>query len=1055
MNSIIRKILFLLLLGLPPWLFVSATPEAKPETTPDTKTEVKSEANHKTKSKDCVLVVSSSSTHRFNSGRTYSFVDGIVKKANLDADVQINLIDEFKINNLVELDSLKNAIIKSTDGRRPKLILLLGFYSYIFCEDFNNCWPDVPMLLAGERDYTGPKERLVTHTPIRTDEHIQLSDLRKRMNMTYMKANTYPYETLKLMYRLMPHLKSVYYITDGCYSCQQSSYDIQQIVSKKFLGMKYKQLTSDSMSTDELLITLTEPKKGTAASIYSSWSKWDDKTQSAIMSDYFYQTVSSLGTPLFTLRNLGADKWKGSVGGCFTDGHTFRAKLYENIYNILCGAAPRDISTFLQDKGTPTFNYNALKYFDLDPDDCPMGSVFYNLPEENGYGLFHWFRSNPWAVVLLAIIVVFFVGYIPMRLLKSMRHRKQIEKKMQERINGIINTMPLLYMYAEMITDENGVIVETVFRDVNKCFVEQVLNREDCIGKKMSVLFPDSMPVFLKASNQAKQTGKSVNFQYYYPELKRYYEIMVRPSEEGRFMEYFCMDSTELRNVQKALQSNNLKMNMALEISDVSSWRWELGTHTIHFHRYVKDADGKTRQQDIDMTEEQMYGLITPEDRERIRHESEELISGRKESVKIEYRTMQSADNPQNCEWVEVRASVGARDEEGKVLNLIGTRQIITHRKKMEEELVKAKVQAEESNRLKSAFLANMSHEIRTPLNAIVGFSGLLANAEEQSERNEYAGIIENNSELLLQLVGDILDLSKIEAGTMEFVYSDFDLNKLMTDLHSLYQMHIPAENAVTMSCNLGLAHCVIHSERNRLTQLITNLVNNAIKFTPKGNITFGYELRGDMLYFSVKDTGFGIEKEKQKDVFNRFVKLNAFKQGTGLGLAICKSIAETLGGEIGLESEFGKGSTFYFTIPYKPVAETKKKSVEAKEVAKDTNQKACILVAEDNDSNYKLINAILSKHYNLVHAWNGREAVDLFVKHNPQLIIMDINMPEMNGYEATAEIRKISVDVPILALTAYAYASDEENILNSGMNSYMSKPINMKKLKSQIESMI
>ena len=239
------------------------------------------------------------------------------------------------------------------------------------------------------------------------------------------------------------------------------------------------------------------------------------------------------------------------------------------------------------------------------------------------------------------------------------------------------------------------------------------------------------------------------------------------------------------------------------------------------------------------------------------------------------------------------------------------------------------------------------------------------------------------------------------------------------------------------------------------MTQLVTNLVTNAIKFTEHGTINFGYELRNDMLRFYVSDTGCGIPKEKQKDIFNRFIKLNDFKQGFGLGLPICKSIVNDLGGEIGVESEEGKGSTFWFTIPYVPVGKTVKTDASVRITVASPSAKSNILVAEDNESNYELVSAILSDDYNLFHAWNGRQAIEMFKECNPQLILMDINMPEMDGYEATRAIRKLSTDIPILALTAYAYASDEERILASGMNAYMSKPVNAQQLCIRIDSLL
>lgn len=628
-------------------------------------------------------------------------------------------------------------------------------------------------------------------------------------------------------------------------------------------------------------------------------------------------------------------------------------------------------------------------------------------------------------------------------------------KAQKEKELRLINTMPLFYMREETVLDENGKIVDLIYRDVNDRFATEILKREDCIGKFNSELFPDSMPIFLQNSNLAKQTEKPVNFQYYYSDNDTFFEIMVLPSEEGRSMEYFCMDCTRLYRVRRELKEFSEKMALALEVSNVYPWRWNIDKQNGDCQTITRDETGKLVYDSVFIKEDEVFSHIDSNDRMHVRKAVDDLIAGRTHIMKEEYRTNPVATGHNNLEWVEATAVVGERDSDGRPVSLVGSLQIITRRKKMEEELILAKAHAEESNKLKSAFLANMSHEIRTPLNAIVGFSGLIVNEKDENKRNKYVQVIESNNELLLKLIGDILDLSKVEAGSMEYTHSEFDLNKLMEDMNGTLQLRLDKKKQVVLSYKCGLEQCVIRSERNRLTQLVTNLVTNAIKFTEHGTINFGYELRNDMLRFYVSDTGCGIPKEKQKDIFNRFIKLNDFKQGFGLGLPICKSIVNDLGGEIGVESEEGKGSTFWFTIPYVPVEKTVKTDAPVRITVASPSAKSNILVAEDNESNYELVSAILSDDYNLFHAWNGRQAIEMFKECNPQLILMDINMPEMDGYEATRAIRKLSTDIPILALTAYAYASDEERILASGMNAYMSKPVNAQQLCIRIDSLL
>ena len=373
----------------------------------------------------------------------------------------------------------------------------------------------------------------------------------------------------------------------------------------------------------------------------------------------------------------------------------------------------------------------------------------------------------------------------------------------------------------------------------------------------------------------------------------------------------------------------------------------------------------------------------------------------------------------------------------------------------MEQELIETKEQAEESNRLKSVFLANMSHEIRTPLNAIVGFSRLLATVDNESEKEEYIQIIENNNDLLLQLISDILDLSKIETGTMEFVEAPVDVNEMLEEI--THAMTLRAEpKGVEVRFKDCLPECCILSDRNRLHQVMTNLMTNALKFTDSGTITIGYTLQpGNMLRFYVSDTGCGIPKDKQKDIFTRFIKLNRFVQGTGLGLPICQTIVERMGGEISVESEVGNGATFWFTVPNRQEEKKIRKSILEHERVHIHKKDITILIAEDNPSNFKFMNAILKKEYNILHAWDGQEAVELYKEHKPNLILMDINMPILDGYGAKGSIRNFSPDVPIIAVTAYAFASDEQEILKSGFDGYIAKPINPDLLYKKIEEML
>ena len=394
----------------------------------------------------------------------------------------------------------------------------------------------------------------------------------------------------------------------------------------------------------------------------------------------------------------------------------------------------------------------------------------------------------------------------------------------------------------------------------------------------------------------------------------------------------------------------------------------------------------------------------------------------------------------------------------------------ITQLELMKRELLASKEKAETSDNLKSAFLANMSHEIRTPLNAIVGFSRIIAESEDAEERKAYYEIVDANNERLLTLINEILDLSKIESGIVEFTYTPVRLEGLCKEIYEAHTFRTPP--GVDLIFEPSDGSIIIESDKNRIFQVFSNLIGNAFKFTEKGSVSYGYHKNGNRILFHVTDTGTGIAPDKVGKVFDRFMKLNNTAQGTGLGLSICKTILERLGGDITVSSILGKGTTFSFWLPdtsshpetliqkvtndtsYQSNIESKKENINPSDVipqpasANKKKQKSTILIAEDTDSNYDLLNAILGKTYDLVRARDGIEAVTLFNEVKPDLILMDIKMPNLDGLEATKIIRELSTDVPIIAQSAYAYEYDRNAAVNAGCTDFIPKPIAQDKLK-------
>jgi light-regulated signal transduction histidine kinase (bacteriophytochrome) len=384
--------------------------------------------------------------------------------------------------------------------------------------------------------------------------------------------------------------------------------------------------------------------------------------------------------------------------------------------------------------------------------------------------------------------------------------------------------------------------------------------------------------------------------------------------------------------------------------------------------------------------------------------------------------------------------------------------------KKLKEYEEKA-LKAEKASQMKSLFLANMSHEIRTPLNAIEGFSRVIAETDSEEERMKYYQIIESNNQRLTSLINDILDLSRVESGEVSIRKSLTDLDDLCNGIQQMFKFRVP--NDLKFEWKSPLMSVQMNTDANRLTQVFSNLISNALKHTQKGSIIYGYRLidESQNIEFFVQDTGTGIAKEFMPRIFDIYASKDAEQQkGFGLGLALCKIIVEKMGGQISVNSIEGQGSTFVFTLPFEgnvggvnmqqnTTTSTNVRTIRVSE--RPTTTMKTILVAEDEDSNFDLVKAVLHKRYRLLRAHNGIEAVNINEDEHPDLILMDIRMPEMNGLDATRIIKEVSHNTPVVALSAYAFEENIREARLAGFDEFMSKPFRVENLIEMVRKYI
>ncbi|WP_229118746.1 PAS domain-containing sensor histidine kinase [Bacteroides finegoldii] len=829
---------------------------------------------------------------------------------NLDYDlVHMNAI-------LIQTDSLYNLVKEQIFNRfknnKPDYLILFGRMAFSLRDQIKNEWGDVPMLLIGANDNIVLNEKYLSGNKVTASAtKIHLSDIREQYNFTYIEVPELYKETIDMMVRMQPDMKKLVFASDNLAGNMELNEKIKAYLTLEYPLLEYEWLVASENSRKNIQTYLISSDQSVGILLGSWYYSRPSAFGYPMLVTGDFKLIASSPRPIFSLKEKYLESG-GATGGYFADQQEILQNSIRVFRRMVAGENMRNIPFTYPTMKYPKVDYLQLKSYGLLVDNCPKDTVFINKPES-------FWKRYFWQIIISSIVLVailFILGIFMIFQRKKMTY-------MASR-NRMVDNMPICYMTGKLKTDKTGKLINIDFVSENHETSKLIAKNTDT--EEQNSLF--DMEYIIGLLNNVRKTKKNIKFTYYFAKTDTYYDFLVCQTLNNDEVEFFGIDVTDKVKSENSLKETTKTLEMTLEVAHIIPWKWDLKRHTItcEANRTMRHIDSPERPESTIYThtieDKEYFKRIHPEDLEYVKQTYIDLRDGTKQYAKGEFRILSENNGKTNIEWIEVNASVAKYDEKLKPKELIGSLLLITSRKKQEARLIAAKEAAKEADRLKSAFLANISHEIRTPLNAIVGFSSLLTAIEDKEEQQRYINIIENNNQLLLQLIEDILDLAKVEANALDFIYKPTDLNELIREIEVTMRMKVHQD--VVLNYTLGAVDCCIETEPNRLSQVIINLLTNACKFTDKGSITYGYELHKNEIYFFVRDTGCGISKENQTRIFQRFTKLNDFVQGTGLGLSISQSVIEKMKGHIGVESKGeGKGSTFWFTIPYLPVPVT------------------------------------------------------------------------------------------------------------------------------------
>jgi len=706
--------------------------------------------------------------------------------------------------------------------------------------------------------------------------------------------------------------------------------------------------------------------------------------------------------------------------------------------------------------------------------------------------------------------IIFTYTYLNEELLllhtEDITESKDTEKKLTEseqKFRTLVAEMEQGLAVYEAIFNPNGEMTDYRFVDFNKSFEEQTgLKREETIGKTASEVYSGVENQLIADFEKVVKTGKPLHFENYSNELNKYFEIIAYRNQKNQFATVIT-DITERKTNFKELNLHNSRLEALTKILKYdSNDQKKLLTYTLEraieltgsemgFLLFYNHELKKFTLHAWSEGAEKNCGI---EDKPKIYELDEagcwsEAVRQKRPFINNDYSApdIYKKGTPEGHVRLEkfvtvpiiidnqIKAVIGVANKQKdytqndvkQITVLTDTLWTIVERKEQQKELIVAKERAEESNRLKSTFLANMSHEIRTPMNGILGFAKLLKDPELSSEkRGSYVNIIEKSGKQMLHTIDQLMDISRIESNLAEVTFSEVHVNE---QIDSLFSFFLPEAKSIGLDLEQSKAlsddEAIIETDKEKLYAVLMNLIKNALKYTERGSVSFGYESTGDTLIFYVKDTGIGIDKDKIVAVFDRFVQgdhsLSRTVEGVGLGLSIVKAYTDMLGGKIRVESEKNKGSKFFVELPYSntiaKIDDEEKQEKQEEQPVKNEElllHDKTVLVAEDDELGRLYLKQLLDgKCKKVFYAENGKKAVDIYAENEGiDLVLMDIKMPVMDGYSATIKIRSMDHNAVIIAQTAYALSGDREKAIAAGCDEYLTKPLAQETLISAIE---